>query len=199
MRIKISLIQFKTLKPLIIGLSLLTLLPFTSLGQYTLDEELSFVYLKGTSTLHDWVVTDGKMKGSLKATVESNQLVKINSARITIPVGSLKSGKEAMDKNMFRALKGDSYPEIVYQLKNSTIHNGRITTRGELTVAGVTNTIETKVSQEQEETGKHIKISGEVKLRMSDFNIKPPEFLFGAFKTGDEILVTFHFMFREKN
>ena len=97
---------------------------------------------------------------------------------------------------MYKALNSDRYPEITYQLKSHTIHNGTITTKGELTIAGVTKNIETKVTQK--EAGKHIKIDGEVKLKMSDFNVKPPEFLFGAFKTGDEITIIFHFMFCEK-
>jgi polyisoprenoid-binding protein YceI len=173
------------------------LFPHSVIAQYTLDEKVSFVYINGTSTLHDWTAFVEQMKGSLQAEVEANHIVKINSVKISIPTTSLKSEKEAMDKNMYKALKSDSYPEITYQLKSNVIHNGTITTKGELTIAGVAKNIETKVTQK--EAGKHIKIDGEVKLKMSDFNIKPPEFLFGAFKTGDEITITFHFMFCENN
>lgn len=171
--------------------------PVSAIAQYTLDEKVSFVYLNGTSTLHDWTASAEKMKGSLQAEVVANHIVKMSFAKITIPVKSLKSGKEAMDKNMQKALKSDNYPEITYQHKSNTVHNGNITVKGELTIAGVTKTVEAKVTQK--EAGKHIKIHGEVKLNMSDFNIKPPEFLLGAFKTGNEISITFHFMFCEKN
>ncbi len=182
----------------IAGMLLLTALsPYQVKAQYILDDKVSFVYINGTSTLHDWTASVEQMKGTLQAEVEDNHLVKISSLSMSIPATSLKSGKEAMDKNMYKALKTDQYPEIVYRLKSHTIHNGAITTKGELTIAGVTKSVETKVTQK--EAGKHIKVDGEVKLKMSDFNIKPPEFLFGAFKTGDEITITFHFMFCEKN
>lgn len=182
----------------ITGVLLLTAFtPYPANAQYILDDKVSFVYINGTSTLHDWTASVEQMKGTLQAVVEDNHLVKISSLSMSIPATSLKSGKEAMDKNMYKALKTDQYPEIVYRLKSHTIHNGAITTKGELTIAGVTKSVETKVTQK--EAGKHIKIDGEVKLKMSDFNIKPPEFLFGAFKTGDEITITFHFMFCENN
>ena len=178
-------------------LLLVAFVPNQVTAQYILDDKVSFVYINGTSTLHDWTANVEQMKGSLQAEVKDNHFIKINSTKITIPVISLKSGKEAMDKNMYKALNEDAYPEIVYQLKSNIIHNGTITVKGELTIAGVTKTVETKITQE--EAGKHIKINGEVKLKMSDFNIKPPEFLLGAFKTGDDISITFHFMFCEKN
>jgi len=182
----------------ITGFLLLTAFtPYPANAQYILDDKVSFVYINGTSTLHDWTASVEQMKGTLQAEVEDNHLVKISSLSMSIPATSLKSGKEAMDKNIYKALKTDQYPEIVYRLKSHTIHNGAITTKGELTIAGVTKSVETKVTQK--EAGKHIKIDGEVKLKMSDFNIKPPEFLFGAFKTGDEITITFHFMFCENN
>jgi polyisoprenoid-binding protein YceI len=173
------------------------LIPVSTLSQYILDEKVSFVYVKGTSTLHDWTTMAEKMKGSLQGEVKADHIVKISSAKISIPVSSLKSGKEGMDKNMKKALKADNYPEISYQLKSSTVHNGSISVKGELTIAGVTKTVETKVTQK--EAGKHISVEGEIKLKMSSFNIKPPEFLLGSFKTGDEISITFYFMFCDNN
>ncbi len=176
------------------ALLLFTALSFNSVSaQYMLDEKVSFIYVNGTSTLHDWTASVEQMKGSLEAEVENNHLVKIYALRISTPTNSLRSGKEGMDKNMHEALKSANYPEIIYRINSHTIHNGTITSEGHLTIAGVTKKIETKVTQT--EAGKHIKVDGEVKLKMSDFKIKPPEFLFGSFRTGDEITIVFHFMF----
>ncbi|MDA9563468.1 YceI family protein [Flavobacteriales bacterium] len=93
---------------------LTALFPNAAFAQYTLDEQVSFVYINGTSTLHDWTASVEQMKGTLQAEVEGSHLVKISSAKISIPAITLKSGKEAMDKNMYKALKSDSYPEITY-------------------------------------------------------------------------------------
>lgn len=174
---------------------LLILSCFTGTAQYRLDEEVSFIYVKGTSTLHDWTLTVEQMKGLLKGKIENNHIDKIDLAQITIPATALKSGKEPMDQNIYKTLKSDQYPEISYRLKEHVIHNGQITTTGELTIAGITREVETRVTQETVE--KHIRIRGEIKFKMTDFNIPPPEFLFGAFTTGDEVLITFYFMFCE--
>jgi hypothetical protein len=32
---------------------------------------------------------------------------------------------------------------------------------------------------------------GSKKIKMTDFNVEPPSFMFGSVKTGDEITVTF--------
>jgi polyisoprenoid-binding protein YceI len=185
------------MKALTAVLSLMALFPVVSDAQYVLDAKASFVHIKGTSTLHDWTASVKKIKATLQAEVEDNQLVKIHSVEISMPSTSLKSGKSALDKNMHKALKTDKYPEITYQLKSHTIHNGAITTIGALTITGVTKNIETKVTQK--EVGKLIEIDGEVKLKMSDFNIKPPEYFLGTLKTGNNITIAFHFSFRENN
>lgn len=188
--------NLNSMKGLMAGLLLFTVLPVSSVAQYVLDKKISSIYINGTSTLHDWTVLAMEMKGSLQAEAESNKLVKIESARISIPVTSLKSEKSAMDRNMYDALKSKDYPEITYSLKSHTIHNGTITVNGDLTVAGVTKAIETKVSQE--DMGKHIMVQGKVSLKMSDFNVKPPSLLGGSLKTGDKITISFYFMFREE-
>lgn len=185
------------IRVLISGISLFTVFPISTVAQYSLDEKVSFVYVNGTSTLHDWTAIVMKMKGSLEAEISSDHIVKIKYAKITIPATSLKSEKKAMDKNMYKALKSDNYPEIIYEHQCYTIHDNNIIEKGQLTIAGITKTIDIKVVQER--TAKHIKINGVLNLKMSDFNIKPPEFLLGSFKTGDDIVVTFYFMFCEND
>ena len=173
-----------------------TLNPVLLSAQYKLDQQVSFIYINGTSTLHDWTVVVEQMKGTLNAEIETAQIKKFDSVQIIIPVISLKSGKMGMDENMYKALKSNQFPEISYKLKNYTIDESDMDVAGELTIAGVTKTIQSKITWQN--VGKHIKFNGELTINMSDFNVKPPEFLLGAFKTGDKISLRFYFMFCDK-
>jgi len=182
----------KTVVPVIWMLAL-TLQLNSVTAQYTLDQEVSFLYINGTSTLHNWTVVAEEMKGSMSSKVESGRIKKIASVQITVPVMALKSGKAGMDQNMYKALKADQFPQISYKLKSHSINGSEIAVTGELTVAGITKIIKSKVTCQN--AGKHIKSTGELTLTMSDFGIKPPEFLMGAFKTGDQVSMRFYLMF----
>lgn len=161
--------------------------------KYGLDPQISFVYLYGTSTLHDWVVTAEKIEGVLSAESDGDDLKKITYAKISIPVNYLKSGKKGMDENMYKAFKAEKFPEISYTLTDHIIDKDQMNTTGELTIAGIAKNIQSKVTHQK--IGKHLKFSGELAINMTDFGIKPPEFLMGAFKTGDKVSIRFYFMF----
>lgn len=182
----------------IILLMMVLTAPSISLSaQYTIESNASSIYINGTSTLHNWVVMVEQIKGSLKAVIENNHIKKLDSVEINIPVLSLKSGKSDMDENVYKALKSKQFPEITYRLKDYTIENTEITTTGIVTVAGVNKIINSKINYQNSDN--YIKFDGETTINMSDFNIKPPEFLLGAFKTGDKITIRFYFMFRNNH
>ncbi len=175
-------------------LCLAILFPITSHAQFVLDEKVSFMYVKGTSTLHDWTAMVMKMDGTLDLGVNKAGGHSVTNTKVSLPVTSLKSEKEAMDGNMHKSLKAKSFPEIVYCQTGYAIQNGSTLVKGEITVAGVTRIIETPIALE--ETKEYVKISGEMKLKMTDFNVRAPEFLGGIFKTGNEVTVTFYLMYR---
>jgi polyisoprenoid-binding protein YceI len=162
-------------------------------GEYTLNNEISSMYLEGTSTMHDWMVNVLSMKGRLSASTDDQHIISIKGANVEVAVLSMKSGKVNMDKNIYSALKEKDYPNISFQLKDYSIHNSKMTVKGELTIAGVTKLIETEVVHRIVDN--KIEIDGKLGFKMTEFGIEPPEFLFGAFKTGDEIKLKFYFMF----
>jgi polyisoprenoid-binding protein YceI len=69
--------------------------------------------------------------------------------------------------------------------------------QGRLTVAGVTNTITMPVTVERLE-GHRIKVSGAIPLKMTAFNIKPPEPVGFFIKTGDEVRISFDWLLAPK-
>jgi len=167
-----------------------------SAAKYKLDQEASYLNINGTSTLHDWSVIAKQINGALNAQIEKNEIKKLESGQIGIPVISLKSGKNAMDENMYNALKSGRFAEINYKLKNYSVKNPELTLTGDLTVAGVTNIIQSKVTYRV--FNKQIIFNGKLSLKMSAYNIQPPELFLGTLKTHDEVTINYLFVFTEE-
>ncbi|MBK7099108.1 MAG: YceI family protein [Sphingobacteriales bacterium] len=97
---------------------------------------------------------------------------------------------EGMDKNTYKALNVEVYPEIVFTLKNisnvKTVGNtSNLTVQGNLTVAGKTKTL--SFPGKAIVNGNNITFTCSTKFKMTLFDIQPPTALFGTIKTGDEI------------
>ncbi|MBN8576335.1 MAG: YceI family protein [Cytophagales bacterium] len=155
------------------------------------------ITIAGTSTMHDWTMTS--QQAATQAQFETDaagQLSKVNSIVVTIPAESLKSGKGAMDKNAYNALKTDKNKDIRFQLDNATVNAGNIIAHGTLTIAGSSKPTELTVTAKQEANG--IRFQGSKKIKMTEFNVEPPSFMFGSVKTGDEITITFNITLSNK-
>lgn len=164
-------------------------------AQYQLDNNLSSIYIDGTSTLHDWTSTVEEMSGTLNAELEGNKLAKLRSINVSIPVKSIKSGKSGMDKNTYNALEESSHPSIKFKLKTYSIGETELTLNGELTIAGTTKMVKIKTPYEMKENT--IEIEGKHTMKMTDFNIEPPTAVMGTIKTGDEIVVRYNLVFNQ--
>jgi len=167
----------------------------------------SFVNVKGTSSLHDWSVGGGRIEGfaELKEMIAGMSLKDIFSLasdsekpviQVSVSAHSLKSDKKAMDKKMYEALKADQFPLITYELTSITSAEMKdpshltVKTTGTLTITGVSRPLEMTVQVEA--SGQNaIIFEGSTRLKMTDFQIKPPKAMLGMLKTGDEIEVNF--------
>ena len=181
----------KTLK---IGIQVLALvfICMSSFGQTTYKQTgTPSVIIAGTSTMHDWTMES--KQSNYTATFEINAdgtPAKLNSVSLVIPAESLKSKENAMDKNAYKSLKTDKYKEITFQLTSSKITGKTITCTGNLTISGTTKPVDVDVTYEVVNGALVCKASK--KIKMTDFKVEPPTFMFGAIKTGDEITVSFN-------
>lgn len=149
----------------------------------------SLITIAGTSTMHDWTMTT--KEAAYKALFEVNgdgTPAKLNSITVTIPAESLKSGKGSMDKNAYNSLKTDKHKQITFQLTSAKITGKSILCSGSLTIAGTTKPIDVEVAYEVKNGA--LAFKGSKAIKMSEYNVEPPSFMFGSVKTGNDITIT---------
>ncbi len=167
----------------------------------------SSITVDGTSTLLDWTVKAEIINGSINVTTNINtnsNLKKSNlfSISILVPVRNIKSEKgETMDNKMYRALKIEDFPNILYTLIHSdefttfSLNDSLINFSGVLNIAGVEKTIHCKTKATF--SNDLLILEGEIPLKLSDFNIEPPSAMFGQIETGDDITINFKLEFEK--
>ena len=166
---------------------------------YTIkNSKANAMKLSGTSTLHDWDMNSGTFTGQAKfgfTTPEGKELNALTSLSFCLAVQDLKSDKSALDKNAYVALKTNQYKSILYKLVSATVmpeKDGQylVKTIGHLTIAGVEREIDMDVycATNKDES---IICTGSKKLTMSDYRVKPPSFMLGVMKTGDNVTLDF--------
>lgn len=164
---------------------------------YKVSDESKMI-IKGTSTLHDWESDVTELQGEAQVELQG-QRPQFQQVDISIPVESIKSGKGAMDKNTYKALREEEYPNIQFTLNEiESIDQKTIKATGDLTVAG--NTQPVVVNAEYEiNSADQISLKGSHSLKMTDFGIEPPTAVFGTIKTGDEITIDYTLMIKSTN
>jgi len=186
-------------------LLLLTFVFYTNilLSQSILQSNVtkSDLIVKGTSSMHDWVMTAEKFNCSVLVNNTGNTFV-IKDVNFTCN-STLKSDNSIMDKKAWDALKTKEFKSIQFASKeviaiNSTNQKTEGTIQGELKLKGITKKISLPYKGELDELG-NLNIKGDLKLKMSEFGIDPPTALMGSLKTGDEVTVSFQIVFDQIN
>ena len=166
---------------------------------YNVNNGASNLKVEGTSNVHDWEITAKDLQGSMKVQMTDGQLVQIDQIQLTVVAESLKSGKGGMDKNTYKALKTDKHKNITYQLQKvnnldcTSKTDCKVTTTGVLTIAGTKQTVDMVFSAKV--SGDKIVLTGERKIKMSEFKIDPPTAMFGTITTGDDVTIKFQIAF----
>jgi len=160
--------------------------------------ELTFA---GTSSLHSFHCKTTTMTAAVQvdsryaATKLSQVKQPLKTVEIVIPVRSITCGSSGLEKNMYKTLKADKFPEIryvlsTYEIPSSSDDGVTLQSIGTLTVAGQNKTIAMSIKAERQGDGSAT-AAGTQDVLMTDFGIKPPVFMLGTLKTGNKIVVSF--------
>lgn len=149
----------------------------------------------GTSNLHDWEIDAKAMSGKSTMTIDAGNLKAIKNLDFAVEVEQLKSGKNGMDNNTFKALNSKTYKTINYKLVSVTkitetsAGDFTVETQGDLSISGVTKRINQTFTVKV--VGKKVIFSGKTKIDMTVYGVKPPTALMGTIKTGKDVTVDF--------
>jgi hypothetical protein len=185
----------------------------------------SWMQIDGTANvIHtSWLVKSEFIAGSLQVgpgfPTEPGQAVtpgpvQAQATNVFIQVRSLKSREkdgrpysDRMDEVMYEHLKVEKYPAIRYRLTELTLKEAPkskdapylFDSKGQLAIAGITNTISMPVNVLPLE-GKKLKITGSPVIKMSDYKAGPVELaIMGVgIKTGDEVKLSFEWMLMQR-
>jgi polyisoprenoid-binding protein YceI len=163
---------------------------------YTLTNDHT-VTIHGTSNLHAWDENVQVVSGDGNVNWNKDGSFDLNAVNIKMNVHSIKSDMGAvMNNNTYKALKADTYPEIIFKLTvpiksvQAKPNQNSISAKGTLTIAGVTKAVDMQVKVFMQEQNK-LTFEGSQSINMTDFGINPPTALFGTLKTGNEITIYF--------
>jgi polyisoprenoid-binding protein YceI len=168
-------------------------------GSPSIELKAGKVWIEGTSTLHDYTAatTTFTVRGTTAAIGDQESLLEPNAIRelfVEIPVISLTSKEDGLNKNLYKALDASKYPVIAFRLREYSpvpAEAGVWTIRaaGTLWIAGVERETEMVLDVRASEDALHV--SGSRDLLMTDFGIKPPKLMMGMLKTDNRVVVRF--------
>lgn len=176
---------------------LVVLMPAMAMAQggYKIGAK-SNIKVSGTSTMHDWTMTSEALQGNIILNEQAGKISGIKQAQLKLNAESLKSGKDAMDKNAYKALKTNKHQNIQFELsslKSLEPANGgyKAIANGKVTIAGVSKAETIEVLLKPDGKG-GFTCQGSKALKMSEYGVEPPSFMFGSVTTGDAITISFN-------
>jgi polyisoprenoid-binding protein YceI len=170
-----------------------------TVAQAPLAVNTARVTIAGTSNVHDYTASTSQAKVTRvqigTATPgemfweEAQKPGGLAAFDITIPAETLKSTKDGLDKNMYKALKTKEHPEITFHLSRLEGAADALQATGTLRVAGVEREISFPVKTTRK--GSMLGVSGVANVLMTDYGIAPPKAMMGMVKADPKIKVTF--------
>lgn len=182
------------------------------------------VIIKGQSTVNHWSCKTDKIHSELQVFIRRdrikqlvnnlNERINVKDLRrtvmeispprpplmnVSIPIRSFECGREAMNRDMYEALRADKQSNIQYMFyriqsislnKENQTKKFRLRTTGAIGMANVAQTVEFPVTITQEDD-LSFRVSGSIDMKMTDFGVEPPTAFFGLIKAYDEITIEF--------
>ena len=171
----------------------------------------SVLWLEGKSNLHGFESKSSKVTVKFtrdpgtkapSTAAELEALLRASGVRnlsVDVPVKSLHSDKEALDKNLWKDLRSDDYPAIQFHLNRYTLTSKEsrgdtmdIRAEGSLTVAGREQPVTLAGRAYRSDHG--VWLDGTQPLRMTEFGIKPRTMMLGTLRVKDEVAVHYRLL-----
>jgi len=157
-----------------------------------LDESKLSIF--GTSNVTDFQCLN-KEKFKVETLTHSltidNETVLVSGDTLKLQIDNFDCGRKGINKDFRKTLQSDEYPDIDISLLSFKTSSDLLEEVNiQISLAGTDKKYKLEFTSTYQEDGT-IKIEGEQKLAMTDFNIDPPKALFGLIKVRDELVIKF--------
>jgi polyisoprenoid-binding protein YceI len=198
---KKKFMSIQSIKFIILGAFLLSALLINAQTYTAKSYKLS---VSGTSTMHAWSSSATNVTVQGDFAINNGVIEKVTGGSVNVVVTSIKSHKNSglMDSRTHETLKSDKHPNISYtvsKIANIQQSEGEatVTVNGTLTMAGVSKPTDLILKIKVLPNG-DLEIKGSKKILMSTHGIKPPSFMLGALKVGDEVSLDIYVVLHKK-
>ena len=126
----------------------------------------------------------------------------VRTVVVTVPSESLDcdKGNKKMNEHMLKAIKADANPSIEFRLSSYDLARDSAGTlavlNGTLKLGGAEKAVTINAAARAVSEGV-LQVTGAYELRMTDYGLKPPKLMMGAFKVNDPITVNFDLLLKE--
>lgn len=167
---------------------------FDEPAEYALVPDLCRVGFDAKSTLHDFSGVTSKVAGRFTADLDDPQGAW--TGEISCEAGTLLTGVEGRDANMWEHLDAKNHPRIRFAITRFVpaeggIDAGKQTARGDvvgtMTIRGVSRDLRMPVTVEVDPS-RRLVVKGQVPLKLSDYGVPVPSQL-GVINMQDEVVV----------
>ena len=168
-------------------------------AQTPLTIEKAAITIAGTSNIHDYTATTGdatvtkvQFGSSVAGPAFWEEVQKpggLEAFDLAIKAESLKSTRDGLDKNMYKALKVKEHALITFRLTRMEGEPGALKAIGMLRIAGVEREVTLPLKTTRKGNG--LAVAGEIDVLMTDYGIAPPKAMMGMVKADPKITVTF--------
>lgn len=159
-----------------------------------------YIQISGTSNLNSFKLTNSLLPVNLQNSINRTNINRNSPIiELQIPVKNFRTSNPLIYKDFMKLLKAESYPFIKIGIKSQTLDNilEKSLTRNfklEITLTGITQ--EYSVAYETSKCyDEYIFIQGLKNIKLSDFNLEPPEKLNGLIKVNNNLLINFGFLY----
>jgi hypothetical protein len=161
----------------------------------------SKLYINGSSNINKFTCNCIENFGKHYFNIEANagdRVVHFRNTALKLTTNRLNCGHKGINKDLYEALKADKHPHISIVLNRAVQQPDAMLADAQdwidlkanavITIANVAKELELDVRARRIEGNKYQFVSSK-NLKMSDFNITPPQPMFGLIKVHDQISI----------
>ncbi len=185
-----------------------TLAAFAGLKPVLKLQPESRLWVEGTSNVRPFACEAKELdvqveadQGSVAQRVVAGEKA-VSTVVVTVPSKSLDcdNNNKKMNEHMLKAIKAEENPSIEFRLRSYDLaHEGEgasATLEGTLKLGGVEKPV-TITAVTKAAAGGALQVTGAYELRMTEYGLKPPKLMMGAFKVNDPVKVNFDLLLQE--